>query len=124
MYQTISALSSLIRLFILPDPFEALTVFPTVAISGVQVTLAPWILNLIAEPVLHFLTFMIAGIYYKDRAWPSEGSALYILFYAVHTILLMLAAKFNFSIIPTVAIIAVYITVHVVVNRCRNSFYL
>lgn len=91
-------ISVFVRQFMLPNPFEQLPKRIAMTLSGVEVALPPALLNWLAEPVLHAITFAIVGLYYTRGIDPAAmGSLLYLLFYCVHIALLACLAKFEFS---------------------------
>lgn len=96
-------ISFVVRLFFMPNPFEALGAGAT--------TISPFVLNLIAELVLHTLTFAVVGLYYGggSRGW---GSFLYLGNYCVHTFILWLMSSAGFAIGPVLLILFVYVVSH------------
>ena len=96
MYKFIATLSVIIRTFYLPNPFDSLgTAFP-VTIGENTLTMTPIVMNYLAEPVLHALTFALVGLYYsRSEHNPSKGSFLYLMFYCVHVGLLYLMGLFG-----------------------------
>ena len=81
MYKLIVAISILIRQFYLPNPFEALGDGLIVNIGETPMAFPPEILNWIAEPFMHVVTFAVVGLYYDRGSAPALGSFLYLLFY-------------------------------------------
>lgn len=121
MYKLISSISIFLRQFILPNPFEALPAPLTLSLSGAKILLTPTILNLLAEPFLHSVTFIIVGLYYHRHIdSPSTGSFLYLIFYCVHVALLMLIAKFSFSTLIVIFVIIGYLFCHIGLFRFVN----
>lgn len=103
MYKSMIIISFVVRLFFMPNPFEALGAGAT--------TISPFVLNLIAELVLHTLTFAVVGLYYGggSRGW---GSFLYLGNYCVHTFILWLMSSAGFAIGPVLLILFVYVVSH------------
>lgn len=76
MYKLVAGISLLIRQFCVPNPFEPRS--------------DALLLNIIAEPIMHIVTYGVVGIFYEKYSAPAVGSFLYLLFYCIHTGLLML----------------------------------
>ena len=73
MYAIIALISTLIRQFVLPNPFEC---FGTYAI---------WI-NLLFEPIIHAVSFRLVGaLGYESGDCPPLGSFLYLVMNALIT---------------------------------------
>lgn len=120
MYKIIVAISVFIRQFVLENPFEALGEGVEVIISGVPVLLTPEVLNYIAEPFMHMITFGVVGIYYARGTWPAAGSLLYLIFYCVHTFVLWLMSLAGFTTWGVVIILFVYVAAHIGINVLLN----
>ena len=120
MYKIIAAISVLIRQFVLPNPFEPLGEKFNVTLFNITLPLTPDIANWIAEPVLHLLAFGIAGLYYaRGYNDPALGSFLYLLFYVIHTLILMLMSAAGFAWWAVVLLVVLYIAGHIGVNKLR-----
>lgn len=94
-YTSVASLSYLVRSFYLPNPFENYE-------WGI-------IINLVVGAALYPITFKVVGLFYKRGYAPVLGSILYLLFYTIHTGLLVLLSKFDFKVIPVTIISVVYI---------------
>lgn len=70
LYGLITIISTLVRQFVLPNPFECL---------GDNANLINWI----AEPIMHFVAYGIVGLFYIRNSAPVLGSFLYLLVYAL-----------------------------------------
>ena len=95
-YGVISAIGYIVRNLFLPNPFEC---FEGKAL---------WI-NLIAEPIIHLIAFLITGLFYEEKSLPWWGSLLYFLFYSAIVLALWLLSLVNFvwwSIVIAVIVIA------------------
>lgn len=95
-YGIVSILGYIIRNAVLPNPFECF---------GEK---AFWI-NLVAEPIIHLLAFLITGLFYEEKSFPWWGSLLYFLFYSAIVLALWLLSLVNFvwwSIVIAVIVIA------------------
>ena len=68
MYEIMKGISVIIRLFILPNPFEEIE-------NGFLINM------FIAEPIIHGITFSLVGIVYKRGTAPAIGSFLYLVVY-------------------------------------------
>lgn len=120
MYKIIAAISVLIRQFVLPNPFEPLGEKINVTLFNITLPLTPDIANWIAEPVLHLLALGITGLYYaRGYNDPAVGSFLYLLFYVIHTLILMLMSAAGFAWWAVVLLIVLYIAGHIGVNKLR-----
>ena len=122
MYKLIATISMLIRQFVLPNPFEGLGEIFDVTLFDITLKLTPDILNWIVEPGLHLLAFGVAGIYYvRGLQDPAVGSLLYLVFYALHTGLLMLMSAAGFAWWAVIPLIVLYVLGHIGVNILRDS---
>ena len=122
LYRIIAVISIFVRQFVLPNPFEPLGETFTITIKDVIVPLHPIVLNLIAEPILHTVTFAVVGIYYhKGRNNYALGSFLYLLFYVVHVGLIYIVSSFEFAWIAIIILLVLYIAVHIAINVFRNK---
>lgn len=117
VYKIIATISVLIRQFVLPNPFEPLGEKFNVTLFNITLPLTPDIANWIAEPVLHLLAFGITGLYYaRGYNDPAVGSFLYLLFYAIHTLILMLMSAAGFAWWAVVLLVISYIAGHIGIN--------
>lgn len=117
VYKIIATFSVLIRQFVLPNPFEPLGEKFNVTLFNITLSLTPDIANWIAEPVLHLLAFGITGLYYaRGYNDPVVGSFLYLLFYAIHTLILMLMSAAGFAWWAVVLLVISYIAGHIGIN--------
>ena len=83
LYKLMSACSVIIRLFYLPNPFQA--------------TQFPELYNYLLEPVLHVLTFNVVGLFYRKRSALALGSLLYLVFYIIHSGAIYILLKLDVS---------------------------
>lgn len=97
MYKFISSSSVFIRQFLLPNPFSALP-------NGE-------LYNLLATALLVPITYIIVGLFYKRGAAPALGSFLFLVFYFIHTGILLLCGVFDFNMIACIAISTAYIVI-------------
>lgn len=122
MYKLIAAISVLIRQFVLPNPFEGLGDTFDVTLFNITFQMTPDILNWIVEPGLHLLAFVVTGLYYtRGFQEPAVGSLLYLMFYALHTGLLILMSAASFAWWAVIPLIVLYILGHIGVNVLMNS---
>ncbi|MBU1143592.1 MAG: hypothetical protein KKH92_08120 [Firmicutes bacterium] len=68
MYKGMALSSSLIRMFILPNPFG-------------EMDFGFFINIIVGEPLFHILAFTIVGIVYKRGDAPALGSFMYLMAY-------------------------------------------
>lgn len=122
MYKFIAAISILIRQFCIPNPFDALGDGLIVNIEETSILLPPGVLNWVAEPIMHMVTFAIVGLYYDRGSAPALGSFLYLLFYCVHTFLLWLMSLAGFSTWAVVVIVVLYIACHMGLTKLRSAW--
>ena len=66
----VSFISIIVRQFVLPNPFES---FGDKAI----------VINLIAEPIIQLIAYLLVGLVYRKRSNPEYGSLLFLLTYAL-----------------------------------------
>lgn len=84
MYKLISVLSLLLRQFCLPNPFEC---FGDSA----------WLINLITGIIMAPIVYWIVGAVYEKGSEPVIGSVLYLVAYALLTIILWVIGIFSFA---------------------------
>lgn len=121
MYQIIALLSDIIRTIYLPNPFMPLGEDFSITISGITIPIPLILLNILAIPILHSITYAIVGLYYSKGSKPAKGSFLYLFFYCVHTGLLYLMSLVEFNIYGVLFIIAVYLLLHIGFNALQNK---
>lgn len=121
MYKIMALISLLIRQFLVPNPFEALGEGLTISAYDVPILLSPTVLNVIAEPIVHTVTFTVVGLYYHRGEGAEKGSFLYLLFYLIHTFVLWLMASAGFEVWAIVLILLLYIGIQVLLLIKRNS---
>ncbi len=126
MYSVIRIISTLLRAFILPNPFEQLPEPFSITVMTTQIAIPAEILNWLAEAPLHLITFSIVGLYYEKGSNPAVGSFLYLLFYCVHTAMLYIMAGFQFAPIAVVMTISVYIAAQIgvasIMSKINSAF--
>lgn len=123
MYSLVKGISILIRQFIIPNPFEKLSEPLLISIYGSKIELPPAFLNILAEPLLFLLTFLVVGLYYQRGIdQPAKGSLLYLLFYCIHVALLQMLSSFNFSFIAIIIVVVGYVACHVGFLFLRGHF--
>ena len=96
-YSVISVIGYIVRNLFLPNPFEC---FEEKA----------FLINLIAEPIIHLIAFLVTGLFYKEKSLPWWGSLLYLLFYSAIVLTLWLLSLVRFawwSIVIAVIVIAI-----------------
>ncbi len=103
MYKLIATISLIIRQFYIPNPFEPR---PDAAL-----------INLIAEPIMHMVTYGVVGIFYEEYSAPAIGSFLYLLFYCIHTGLLMLMGYFCWDKTAITIIAILYIFILAIIKK-------
>lgn len=106
LYGIIGIISVLVRQFVLPNPFEPLG--EGLAIG--QVLLSPILLNWIAEPILHIVTFAEVGVIYHKGEMPGLGSFLYLIFYAMNVGVLWFASWLGLRWYTNLIIVVLYVT--------------
>lgn len=121
MYKLMATISILIRQFCIPNPFDVLG--DGVNIGERAIVISPEVLNWVAEPFMHVVTFAVVGLYYDRGSAPAFGSFLYLLFYCIHTFLLWLMSLAGFATWAITLIVVLYIGCHVGVKMLRNSYF-
>jgi hypothetical protein len=105
----------------MPNPFEQLPSAVSINILGMLIEIPPNLLNMLAESPIYTITFMTVGLYYiKGIDSPVKGSFLYLVFYCMHIMVLSIMAKFQFSIVVIILVIACYIGCHVGISILKN----
>lgn len=119
MYALMMTISTIVRQFCIPNPFEALGEGLTILVGESPILLSPTLLNWFAEPIMYLITYLVVGLYYERASCPALGSFLYLLFYCIHTWLIWLMSSAGFAIWTVVLIIVVYIGCHFALARLR-----
>ena len=105
-YGIIGLLSIIVRNFALPNPFEVLG--DGTKVYGIFLT--PAVLNLVAEPILHLVTFTEVGLFYHSGEMPGLGSLLYLVFYVLNVGILQIASRLGFHWYTNLLVFGLYIT--------------
>lgn len=121
MYKFIWFISVLLRQFVIPNPFDALGDGIPITINGISIIIAPIIINLAVEPIMHFITYSVVGLHYSRGSNPAMGSFLYLLFYCVHTFALWLLSLAGFATWAIVVVLIGYILFHIVFSILREQ---
>ncbi len=108
MYKYIALISFYVRFFVLPNPFKSFQ-------NGI-------IINYIAEPIIHAVTFGIVGLFYSRRSNSSLGSFLYFIFYCINICLIQLWALVGASVIAAMIITLIYLIILFWVVSRVNEF--
>lgn len=104
MYNITAVLCALIRFFVLPNSLQMAIDFPEHS----------FLVFVLAEPILYFVTYFVVGIYYqKGYDNPIKGSILYLIFYFIHMGLFYLMGLFGFNTVAIVVIVVLYIAAHI-----------
>lgn len=123
LYGIIATLSWIIRVLVLPNPFEVLGESFTINLFGLSFATTPFIFNFfIMSVILYLITYPIVGLYYTKGSNGAWGSFLYLMFYCIHTGLLFIMSWFNFSIPAIVIVLIGYAMLHVGYNCLKNKF--
>lgn len=122
MYRLMTVISTLIRQFCIANPFDALGDGVVINIDHTPILLTPGVLNWVAEPFLHVVTFVVVGLYYDKGSAPAFGSFLYLFIYCVHTFLLWLMSLAGFSIWVVLLIVVLYVGCHVGLTVLRAHY--
>lgn len=96
LYGLASEISIVVRQFVLPNPFDC---FGDKA----------WLINLLAEPLMQLISYLLVGLVYKKGSMPLLGSILFLLTYAALTGFLRVLGLFQFAwwwVLLTIAIAA------------------
>lgn len=121
LYSVMAIISILVRQFILPNPFDPLGETFNLIVGEIVVPLTPTIANWIAEPVIHIVTFILVGIYYrKGEHEPAWGSFLYLIFYAIHVGLIYIISVFDFAMLAVIVTLILYIAIHIAISVLKS----
>lgn len=112
MYGIMVLISTIVRQFVLPNPFEC---FGDSAI----------VINWVAEPIIHVVAYGLVGLVYHRGESPALGSILYLLAYAAVTGILAIMGIFSFAwwwiIIVLLCVVAIVVGVIWVKERFDNA---
>lgn len=121
MYSIIAALSAFIRTFYLPNPFEVIGDI-AIPFMGTAIAIPPIVINFLAAPILHAITYGVVGLYYtRHKNSPAFGSFLYLLFFCIHVGLLYLMAMMKFALWAVLAVLVAYMLCHMFINAIRHK---
>lgn len=84
MYGLVAIISTIVRQFYLPNPFEC---FGDIGLAY----------NWIASLAIHPIAFALVGLFYKRGSAPAVGSFLYLIMYATITGILVVMSIFEFT---------------------------
>lgn len=84
VYAAFTVISALIRQFLLPNPFDCFGDYA-------------FLINLIAEPIIHAVTYGLVGLVYCKGSFPIWGCMLYAFTYALIVAFLALLGIFAFA---------------------------
>lgn len=108
IYVFFTAVSVLVRQFVLPNPFEC---FGNNAM----------LINLIAEPILNIIAYSLVGLFYTRGSAPLLGSLCYLITYASLVAILWVFGIFSFAwwwiLIIMICLIAIVGGVGYLLNR-------
>ena len=114
IYGIISVISVFIRQFVLPNPFEC---FDDKAI----------IINLIAEPIIQLVAYLLVGLVYRKGSNPGFGSLLFLITYALIVAILWVLGIFKFAwgwiLILAIAFIGIVIGIRWLGNKLSGDEY-
>lgn len=109
LYSIFAIISLLMRNFVLPNPFEC---FGDTA----------WLINLIAEPIIHAVAFALVGLVYQRGEAPAIGSILYLITYALLTGILLLFGLFSFAWWWILSLVTVAVGIVLLIRYLSNRF--
>ena len=114
LYGLIASVSTIVRQFILPNPFECF---------GDKAALINWI----AEPFIYIVAFWIVGRFYISKSAPALGSILYLLTYALIVGVLWVLGLTEFAwwsiLIAVIAITAICFGLHKLSRLGREEYF-
>jgi hypothetical protein len=84
LYLIFTVISTLVRQFVLPNPFECFGE-------------SAFMINLIAEPIIHAVAYGIVGLFYISGSDPLFGSIAYLVTYALIVGILWVLSLFSFA---------------------------
>lgn len=108
-YGLMTVISTLIRQFCLPNPFEC---FGDSAI----------LINWIAEPVIQVVAYVIVGMFYTHGSAPFFGSLFYLITYAMIVGVLWMFGIFSFAWWWILIIVVVLIATFYGVVKLKERF--
>lgn len=123
MYKLIATISTIVRQFYLPNPFEVLGNGLQVEICDMLVVLPPSLLNWLAEPIMWGVTYGVVGMYYQEGSNPPFGSFLYLVFFCIHTGIIHLMALADFNKWIVILILVLYACCHAGINAIRERLF-
>jgi len=128
MYFIISTICSLIRFFLLPNPFDPLFVDLKIDFMGLSILIPPEcsiFLKVMIEPFIWKIAYANVGLYYDKRIDPPfYGSILYLLFYTMITFLLFFMSCFSFALWSIIVAAAAYVGVQIAINALNSRLSL
>lgn len=122
MYTLMMTISTIVRQFCIPNPFEALGEGLTIFVGENPILLSPILLNWLAEPIMYLITYLVVGLYYERASCPALGSFLYLLFYCIHMWIIWLMSLAGFATWAVVLIIVAYVGCHIGLAKLRYVY--
>ena len=114
LYPLVTIISLVVRQYYLPNPFDCF---------GEQAAF----LNIIAEPIIIALAYVLVGCVYKKASNPALGSILFLITYAILVGVLRLFGIFHFAwwwiALVVIAFIAIVIGVRWLNDRVSDDKY-
>ncbi len=110
IYAIVAVISAFIRQFYLPNPFECFGNYS-------------FIINLVAEPIIHFVAFNLVGVFYQKGSFPAWGSILYLIMYALITGILWIMGLFSFAWWWVLIVVLAVIVLINVISRLKERFF-
>ncbi len=124
MYYIVSTLCSLIRFFLLPNPFDPLFSDLHIEYFGLLIHIPPEcsiFLKVMIEPFIWKIAYTNVGLYYnKQMDSPIYGSILYLIFYSMITFLLYFMSLFGFANWSIIVSAVTYVGIQVLANGVRS----
>lgn len=114
LYALVSVISIVVRQFLLPNPFEC---FGDSA----------WLINIIVEPIIQVVSYLLVGLVYRAGSNPALGSFLFLLTYAALTGLLWLFGLKSFAwwwiVFLVLGFLTIVILIRVLIGRISERIY-
>jgi len=108
VYKFLAAISLIMRFAVLPNPFESFQ-------NGIMI-------NYLAEPFIHFITYGTVGLFYLRGSNPPAGTLLYFLFYCINIALIFVWSFLGATILAGVVIVISYILLLIWIYSRMNEY--
>ena len=123
LYLLFSQFSAFYRSFIADNPFESLGNIIELSVFGIPIIVTPFILSIMVDQFIVWLSFITVGLYYSSGSFPLLGSIMFFVCYIINIKLLEFICLKNFAKWAIWTVVIIYITVNIILLRLKYETY-